>query len=123
MSHCQVVGHTISEILGSVSIKVTLEMASSDVDHSKAVYATAGTDEKTQFLESKMGATKAFNYKTQDWAEEISKATDGQGVNLVLDFVGPSYVCIHHALSAMAHGTHSGRAISKLSLEMVVWCP
>lgn len=35
--------------------------------------------------------TAAFNYKTQDWAAEIQKATGGAGVNLTVDFVGAPY--------------------------------
>ncbi|KAI1093188.1 quinone oxidoreductase putative [Rostrohypoxylon terebratum] len=56
-----------------------------------AVYATAGTDEKCRFIEQELGATKAFNYKTQDWAQEILSATGGKGVDLIVDFIGASY--------------------------------
>lgn len=56
-----------------------------------AIYATAGTDDKCKFVTDKIGATKAFNYKTQDWAEEIKKATDGKGVDYIVDFIGGDY--------------------------------
>ncbi|KAI1389771.1 quinone oxidoreductase putative [Hypoxylon trugodes] len=56
-----------------------------------AIYATAGTDEKCRFIERELGATKAFNYKTQDWTKEILEATGGKGVDLIIDFVGASY--------------------------------
>ncbi|KAI0479744.1 zinc-binding alcohol dehydrogenase domain-containing protein 2 [Xylaria cf. heliscus] len=56
-----------------------------------AVYATAGTDEKCRFVEAELGATKAFNYKTEDWAQGILEATGGKGVDLIIDFVGASY--------------------------------
>ncbi|KAI0386640.1 quinone oxidoreductase putative [Hypomontagnella monticulosa] len=56
-----------------------------------AVYATAGTDEKCRYVERELGATKAFNYKTQDWAQEILDATGGKGVDLIVDFIGASY--------------------------------
>ncbi|KAI1418654.1 quinone oxidoreductase putative [Hypoxylon sp. FL1857] len=56
-----------------------------------AIYATAGTDEKCRFIERELGATKAFNYKTQDWAKEILDATGGKGVDLIVDFIGASY--------------------------------
>ncbi|KAI8624423.1 zinc-binding alcohol dehydrogenase domain-containing protein 2 [Xylariaceae sp. FL1651] len=56
-----------------------------------AVYATAGSDDKCRFIESELGATKAFNYKTQDWAQGILEATGGKGVDLIVDFVGASY--------------------------------
>ncbi|KAJ5084860.1 quinone oxidoreductase [Penicillium alfredii] len=57
----------------------------------KAIYATAGSQEKIDFLEKELGVTAAFNYRTQDWAKEIQKATGGAGVNLTVDFVGGTY--------------------------------
>lgn len=57
----------------------------------KAIYATAGSQEKIDFLEKQMGVTAAFNYRTQDWASELRQATDGQGVNLIIDFIGGPY--------------------------------
>lgn len=56
-----------------------------------AVYATAGSKEKCDFVVGELGATAAFNYKEQDWAEEVKKATGGKGVDLVIDFVGADY--------------------------------
>lgn len=35
--------------------------------------------------------TKAFNYKTQNWAAEIQTITGGAGVNLIVDFIGATY--------------------------------
>jgi NADPH:quinone reductase-like Zn-dependent oxidoreductase len=56
-----------------------------------AIYVTAGSQEKIDFCVKELGATAGFNYKTQDWAKEILKATNDQGVDLVIDFVGQSY--------------------------------
>jgi NADPH2:quinone reductase len=55
------------------------------------VFATAGSDQKVAAC-VKLGAEKAFNYKTQDWAAEVRAATGGKGVNLILDMVGGDYV-------------------------------
>ncbi|CZT45267.1 probable NADPH quinone oxidoreductase homolog PIG3 [Rhynchosporium secalis] len=55
-----------------------------------AIYATASSTEKLDFCKS-IGATAGFNYKTQDWAKEILAATDGKGVDVVIDFIGQSY--------------------------------
>jgi NADPH:quinone reductase-like Zn-dependent oxidoreductase len=52
-----------------------------------AVYATARSDEKCEFCVKELGATAAFN-QTKDWAEEVLKATDGKGVDIIVDFVG-----------------------------------
>ncbi|KAI5776620.1 hypothetical protein EDC01DRAFT_681716 [Geopyxis carbonaria] len=56
-----------------------------------AVYVTASSQEKIEFCKT-LGATDGFNYKTQDFAEEILKATDGNGVDLIIDPVGQSHL-------------------------------
>ena len=55
------------------------------------IYVTVGSQEKIDFCVKELGATAGFNYKTQDWAAEIVKATGGKGVDLVVDFVGAPY--------------------------------
>ena len=55
------------------------------------VLATAGSDDKCQAC-VKLGADAAINYKTQDFAEEAKKLTDGKGVDVILDMVAGSYV-------------------------------
>ena len=57
---------------------------------SKTIIATASTSEKLDFL-LKLGATRAVNYKTQDFAAEVKDATGGKGVDVVIDFVGKSH--------------------------------
>jgi NADPH2:quinone reductase len=54
------------------------------------VFATAGTAEKCAACE-KLGAEKAFNYKTEDWVAGIKQATRGDGVDVILDMVGGDY--------------------------------
>ncbi|KAH0531171.1 hypothetical protein TsFJ059_000036 [Trichoderma semiorbis] len=56
-----------------------------------AIYATAGSDEKCEFVTSQLGATAAFNYKTQDWVSEIKEATSEKGVDFIIDYVGADY--------------------------------
>ena len=34
----------------------------------------------------------AINYRTQDFVAEVSKLTEGRGVNVILDMVGGSYI-------------------------------
>ena len=55
------------------------------------VFATAGSDEKVAAC-VRLGAEKGFNYRTQDFLEEIKAATGGKGVNVILDMVGGDYV-------------------------------
>ena len=54
------------------------------------VYTTAGTKEKCDFCE-KLGADAAFNYREQDFSEEIKNLTEGKGVDVILDMVGGPY--------------------------------
>ncbi len=55
------------------------------------VFATAGSDEKCAAC-VRLGAEKAINYRTQDFAAEIKAATGGTGVDVILDMVGGDYV-------------------------------
>jgi NADPH2:quinone reductase len=55
------------------------------------VFATAGSDDKVAAC-LRLGAVKAFNYKTQDWSAGVLAATGGKGVNVILDMVGGDYV-------------------------------
>ncbi|KUJ11923.1 quinone oxidoreductase putative [Mollisia scopiformis] len=63
----------------------------SKVGGASAIYVTAGSQDKIDFCVQELGATAGFNYKTQDWSKEILKATGGNGVDVVIDFVGASY--------------------------------
>jgi len=54
------------------------------------VIVTAGSREKLDFCEN-LGADVLINYKEQSFEQEVLAATDGQGVDLILDFVGADY--------------------------------
>jgi len=75
---------------GASSVSIAGIQLSKNSGASK-IFVTAGSQEKIDFCVNELGATQGFNYKTQDWASEISKATDGQGVDIVVDFVGQNY--------------------------------
>jgi NADPH:quinone reductase len=55
------------------------------------VITTAGSDEKCQFCET-LGADKAINYRTEDWAAVVREFTEKKGVDLILDMVGARYM-------------------------------
>jgi putative PIG3 family NAD(P)H quinone oxidoreductase len=55
------------------------------------VLTTAGSDEKCEAAR-KLGAELAFNYRTTDWAAEAKLATNGRGVDVILDIVGGEYI-------------------------------
>ncbi|KAH0613622.1 uncharacterized protein H6S33_005508 [Morchella sextelata] len=77
--------HAGASGVGIAAIQLALSHGAS------AVFITAGSNEKIEFCTKTLGATAGFNYKTQDFAAEILKATDYEGVDVVIDFVGQSH--------------------------------
>jgi NADPH2:quinone reductase len=55
------------------------------------VFATAGTEEKCRACR-RLGAELAVNYRTQDFVEECLRATEGRGVDVILDMVAGDYI-------------------------------
>ena len=55
------------------------------------VITTAGSDDKCAACLT-LGADHAINYKTQDFAAEVKRITNGSGVNVILDMVAGAYV-------------------------------
>ena len=64
------------------------------------VYATAGSAEKCRACED-LGADLAVNYRQEDFVEVLRKATDGRGVDVILDMVGGDYVPRNAELAAL----------------------
>jgi NADPH2:quinone reductase len=55
------------------------------------VLVTAGNPEKCAACVA-LGAERAIDYKTEDFAAVVAEATGGRGVDVVLDMVGASYL-------------------------------
>jgi putative PIG3 family NAD(P)H quinone oxidoreductase len=55
------------------------------------VFVTAGSEAKCERCRA-LGAALAVNYKTERFAAEVRKATEGRGVDLVLDSIGAPYL-------------------------------
>ena len=73
---------------GSSGIGVTaIQMAAA---LGSTVYVTAGSDEKCKFCEE-LGASKAINYRTENFSNIILQLTNGKGVNVILDMIGGDY--------------------------------
>ena len=66
------------------------------------VFATAGSKEKCAACEE-LGAKMAVNYRDHDFVEVIKEATDGKGVDVILDMVSGDYVPRNVDLAAL-HG-------------------
>jgi NADPH2:quinone reductase len=74
---------------GSSGIGVTAIQMARAFGH--RVFVTAGTPEKCAECE-KLGATRAINYRSEDFVAVIKQLTGGRGVDVILDMVGGDYV-------------------------------
>ena len=74
---------------GSSGIGVTAIQMARALGH--RVYATAGTAKKCAACEQ-LGATRAINYRDEDFVAVIKDLTGGRGVDVILDMVGGDYV-------------------------------
>ncbi|HVY06172.1 MAG TPA: NAD(P)H-quinone oxidoreductase [Burkholderiales bacterium] len=74
---------------GSSGIGVTAIQMASAFGH--RVFVTAGSAQKCEACE-KLGATRAINYRTEDFVDVVKQETGGRGVDVILDMVGGDYV-------------------------------
>lgn len=54
------------------------------------VFVTAGSEDKLRFCED-LGASRAINYKTENFSNIIKEITQDEGVNVILDMIGGDY--------------------------------
>ena len=89
---------------------------------------TCGSDEKCRRAEA-LGAFRAIDYREQDFVAEVSAATGGQGVDVVLDMVGGDYLqrnldCLaeegRHVSIAVQRGATAELAIGKMMQKRLV---
>ncbi len=64
-----------------------------------AIFATAGSAEKCAACE-RLGATRAINYREEDFEAVVREATGGRGVDVIIDIVAGDYVPKNLALLA-----------------------
>jgi NADPH:quinone reductase len=83
-------GETFMVQGGTSGIGVTAIQMAKAMGAAKVI-ATAGSDDKCRACVD-LGADAAINYKTQDFAEEAKKLTDGRGVDVILDMVAGAYI-------------------------------
>ena len=55
------------------------------------VFATAGSADKCTACVG-FGATRAINYRSEDFVAVVKEATEGRGVDVILDMVGGDYI-------------------------------
>lgn len=81
-------GKSILWHAGASSVSIAGQQLSKGNGASK-VFATARSDDKCDFCVKELGANAAFNTKKTKFDEEVLKATDGKGVDVIVDFIGP----------------------------------
>ena len=69
--------------------------------HGARVAVTAGSAEKLEFCEQ-LGASILINYREEDFVERVRAATDGRGVDVILDNMGAKYLMRN--VAALADG-------------------
>jgi NADPH2:quinone reductase len=67
------------------------------------VLGTASSEQKLQLV-AELGADFAINYSEDDWTDEVLKATDGKGVDWIIEMVGGDIVAKNLQVLAK-HGT------------------
>jgi len=82
-------GETLLVQGGSSGIGVTAIQIATALGH--RVFATAGSDDKCRACEE-LGAELGINYRTEDFEEVVKTATQGRGVDVILDMVGGDYL-------------------------------
>jgi NADPH2:quinone reductase len=84
--------HGGSSGIGTTAIQMAKSLGST-------VFTTAGSAEKCTACR-RLGAEVAVNYHEQDYVKVLKEATDGQGVDVILDMVGGDYVARNLELAA-----------------------
>jgi putative PIG3 family NAD(P)H quinone oxidoreductase len=80
--------------IGTMAIQLARALGST-------VYATAGSAEKCRVCEV-LGASRAINYKEEDFVDIVKRETGGAGVDVILEMVGGPY--LQRDLNALAFG-------------------
>jgi putative PIG3 family NAD(P)H quinone oxidoreductase len=75
--------HAGASGVGTAAIQLVREAGATSI-------VTASTDKKREAC-LKLGASLALDYKDSPFEPEVRKATDGKGVNIILDSVGAAY--------------------------------
>lgn len=76
--------HAGASGVGTAAIQLAKQLADA------TVIVTAGSEKKLAFCKE-LGADVLINYKDQSFDEEVRKATNGKGADVILDFIGADY--------------------------------
>ena len=93
------------------------------------VIVTAGSPAKCDAC-AKLGADHAINYKAEDFAAAVAKATGGKGADVILDMVGGSYMARNLDAAAVdgrivqiafQEGAETQMNVAKLMMKRLTW--
>lgn len=81
-------GKSILWHAGASSVSIAGQQLS-HANGASAVFATTRSDEKCKFCVEKLKAKAAYNTTKEKWDESVLKDTDGKGVDIIVDYIGP----------------------------------
>ena len=87
------------------------------------VIGTASSSTKLELVK-RLGADAAINYTEADWAEQVKKATGGQGANIILEMVGgeiadQSLQCLAPYGRMVIYGAASGQVAQFTGIQLM----
>ncbi|MBA2340863.1 MAG: zinc-binding dehydrogenase, partial [Pyrinomonadaceae bacterium] len=87
------------------------------------VIATASTREKLDIVKN-LGADAGINYTEADWTEQVLAATEGNGVDLLIEMVGgetgaQNVKCLAQGATMIVYGAASGKDFSISALGLL----
>lgn len=87
------------------------------------VIGTASTTEKLDTVKS-LGADATINYTQADWTEQVLAATDGKGVDLLIEMVGgeigsQNVKCLGQGATMIVYGAASGDDFSVSAMDLI----
>ncbi len=107
--------HAAAGGVGTAAVQIAKQLGA-------IVFATAGSDEKVQLVQS-LGADVAINYEREDFEAIVMERTNGEGVHLVLECVGgevftKSVRCLATGGRLVMYGEASGKEGTISSREL-----
>lgn len=99
--------HAAAGGVGTLAVQLARLMGASKV------VGTASSDSKLELVRS-LGADATIRYTASDWFEQVKAATDGRGVDCILEMVGgditmQSLQCLAHFGRMVIYGAASGK--------------
>lgn len=81
-------GKSILWHAGASSVSIAGQQLSA-ANGASAVFATTRQDSKCEFCVKELGSKAAYNTTTEKWDESLLRDTDGKGVDIIVDYIGP----------------------------------